>query len=347
MNTSLLDIAEKSDMAFFAVRFPGEGLDFVSGASTKALEGCGEGFVIKGFEPDSTMLTIPVYIPLDAINAASEMGICHTPEFENEISTSRDEHLRCVLKSIEEIKRSARLEKVVISRKIVVARKFTLSGIFYSLMRRYPDSYVFCFRTRETGLWTGASPELLLRKEGGKAISMALAGTRRSGSTGEWSHKNRREQEIVTDYIAAEFRKYCPDISIRGPFTRNAGPVEHLCTEITGCLNTDVSIKFFLEQLAPTPALGGYPKDDALRCIRNNEHHPRGMYGGFAGIHTPAGKSEIFVTLRCMQLTNTKAILYSGGGITSESIPEEEWEETERKSRTLLDVIGELTGNNY
>jgi isochorismate synthase len=76
--------------------------------------------------------------------------------------------------------------------------------------------------------------------------------------------------------------------------------------------------------------------------IRIVEKHDRGFYTGFLGPWNLSGESKLYVNLRCAQLHKNKMSLYVGGGLTAESNPEDEWEETVRKSQTLLSVLEKM-----
>ena len=94
----------------------------------------------------------------------------------------------------------------------------------------------------------------------------------------------------------------------------------------------------------PTPAVCGLPAKKAKNFILENENYNREFYSGFLGeINIPKStknkKSHLFVNLRCMSLENNIARIYVGGGITKDSIPEKEWEETVSKSFTMKSVL--------
>jgi isochorismate synthase len=94
-----------------------------------------------------------------------------------------------------------------------------------------------------------------------------------------------------------------------------------------------------LQLLHPTSAVCGMPKEPALQFILDNEKHSRAFYSGFLGPVNVASETHIFVNLRCMQIYTDKAVLYAGAGITADSDPQKEWEETELKCLTLLNVF--------
>jgi len=95
----------------------------------------------------------------------------------------------------------------------------------------------------------------------------------------------------------------------------------------------------FVAELHPTPAVCGLPKNLADDFIKENEKHDRKYYSGYLGPWKLNQEVNLFVNLRCMEITCDQFVLYAGGGITSKSIPEREWEETIQKAKTLLDVI--------
>src|SRR5438105_3059657 len=91
--------------------------------------------------------------------------------------------------------------------------------------------------------------------------------------------------------------------------------------------------------LHPTPAVGGVPKDAALRFIREHEGIDRGLYAGLVG-WVGEGRAELAVALRSALVRGRRARLFVGAGIVEGSSAETEWEETELKARALLDALG-------
>ena len=137
--------------------------------------------------------------------------------------------------------------------------------------------------------------------------------------------------------------------------TTQAGHLLHLCNDIHGELSEGVGLNKLLPLLHPTAAVCGYPKKSAQDFILTEEKYDRSYYTGFLGeldLKTSSLNSatsdeseketNLFVNLRCMQLKATtpqKAIIYVGGGITSESDPDKEWEETIVKSLVMKSVL--------
>jgi isochorismate synthase len=92
------------------------------------------------------------------------------------------------------------------------------------------------------------------------------------------------------------------------------------------------------KDLHPTPAVSGTPRKDALDWIRSEEKHERQFYAGIIG-SMDEHSMNLYVNLRCAQIIGSDIYLYVGGGFTADSIPEKEWEETENKSKTLLNLL--------
>jgi isochorismate synthase len=192
---------------------------------------------------------------------------------------------------------------------------------------------------------------------------MAVAGTQilKSSEKVEWDSKNLDEHAFVTDYLVEVLSDYLEPIKTSGPHTLKAGELLHLQTHVTGRLkSTNQSLKQLLRAIHPTPAVCGTPRTKALEFIKSNESYNREFYAGFFGelnipkkstfrnskrnienraYQTVRKATQLAVNLRCMQLKDTLAILYSGGGITKNSDPQIECMETENKIQTIKKVL--------
>lgn len=156
-----------------------------------------------------------------------------------------------------------------------------------------------------------------------------------------WREKETLEQRYVTDFILNEIQKVeNVEVALNGPYSFVAGPVKHLRTDVQFSSETMNGLKL-AQVLHPTPAVSGLPRREALELIASLEQHDRGFYTGCIG-WTSDNKSRLYVNLRCCQIQEHKAYLYLGGGFTIDSKPNEEWEETENKSKTLLNILQNL-----
>jgi putative isochorismate synthase len=227
----------------------------------------------------------------------------------------------------------------VLSRPITVACNVNVAEIFLQMTTLYPSAFVSLIFIPGKELWLGASPETLLSNRNGMVETMSLAGTKCSDDRYSWGDKEQDEQQIVTDSIKVVLSRLSggqPDIS--GTFTRNAGKVSHLCT-LFRCHISSEDMDTLLQELHPTPAVGGFPKKDAIQLIHETETYDRRYYAGYLGPVLDKNNFDLFVNLRCMEIFSNCVHVYVGGGITKFSQPQLEWTETEIKSRTMLDLI--------
>lgn len=221
---------------------------------------------------------------------------------------------------------------------------FSLAEAFNVACQRYVYSYVYLFYSPSTGYWLGATPEILLSGEGNAYKTVALAGTQfltEGRFIGDWSEKNIREQRYVADYICDCLRKRGINPTSGCPFTVTAGALAHLKTEFRFSWEADGLVGDLLEDLHPTPAVCGLPKNEAYRFICRNEGYDRGYYSGFLGCLNLSGKTDLYVNLRCMQVDADRRniSLFAGGGLLASSVCGEEWMETEKKLQTMKYVI--------
>lgn len=214
-------------------------------------------------------------------------------------------------------------------------------------LAEFPATWRFIYYTPATGLWFGASPELLFENDSreGRSHTMALAGTRPLGTPGPWDDKNIEEHELVVRFIVDALRQCALRPSVGKRSTVAFGSVEHLMTPVEAAEAFDPLMA--IAMLSPTPALAGYPRPTALAEIRSLESHRRGCYGGCVVYDTADGRTVAFVNLRSVHFhgngNSGEFNIFVGGGITSKSCPDDEWRETELKSETLLRILNNTT----
>ena len=171
---------------------------------------------------------------------------------------------------------------------------------------------------------------------------MALAGTMEyeGNPNPHWSDKNIREQQFVADYIMDAISPYAESIAANGPHTVRAAGLVHLRTDFSFCIERRYRIGDILKAIHPTPAVCGLPAGPAHDFIIANEHSCRAYYSGFCGPAGIDGATNLFVTLRCMRIRPGACDLFAGGGLLPDSTEAAEWEETEAKMRTMLNLLG-------
>ena len=265
-------------------------------------------------------------------------------------STQQDHYIKLVEKSIAGICEGA-FEKVVPSRRQSVQLPVAFDPLttFHNLCETYPHAFVSLVSTPETGTWIGASPELLVSIDSAmKFKTIALAGTKpfEEGTHPKniaWTQKDIEEQALVCRYIINCFKKIrLREYIEHGPRTVVAGNVIHLKTDYEVDMvatNFPQLGSVMLKLLHPTSAVCGMPLDIVKGFLKEQEGYDREYYSGYLGPVNFRNESNLFVNLRCMQVQKTKAWCYAGAGITVDSEPEMEWQETEMKMNTLLRVL--------
>lgn len=237
--------------------------------------------------------------------------------------------------------KNKKLQKLVLSRVIEkkLQKGFDPGNAYVSLNDRYTDSFNYVFHLPEIGSWIGASPETFLKLTESHAETISLAGTKPIDNL-DWTSKEIEEQAIVTDFIKDQLHDLSiANCTVEGPKTVTSGTLGHLSSKFKIPLSSlKNKIGELISKLHPTPAVCGMPQQAAYEYILQIEAHDRKFYTGFLGPWQLNGQSELFVNLRCAEFDHTALHLFVGGGLTSSSVAESEWEETEYKSKTLLAI---------
>ena len=268
---------------------------------------------------------------------------------DTEISGEKDHFIKMVEKGITAIN-EGEFDKVVSARTYdePLSENFNIIDQFNRLEKAYPDAFVSLVSILGKGTWMGATPELLIESSSVHFRTVSVAGTQpfpldKDLSEAAWNQKEIEEQAMVSRYIVEQFKTIrLREFIESGPRSVRAGNMIHLKTEYTVDLN---EVHFpelgtvMLHLLHPTSAVCGMPKFSALRFIAANEHLNREFYSGFLGPVNMDGVSRLYVNLRFMKILRTRAVLYAGSGITHDSVPEKEWDETALKCQTLLGVM--------
>lgn len=298
------------------------------------------GFVFAPFDPDRPAVLILPDVLMDEGYTPQRAGF-NPGSISTEDKKSRKEYVQLVEKGIGEIT-SGKMTKVVLSRKFEVPCEKEPLELFHELLGHYPDAFCYIWYHPEIGLWLGATPEMLLQIKNNKLKTISMAGTRKVKSHGlpTWGQKELTEQALVTGYIKDALKGKVRDLETSAITSVKAGKVWHLRTEISGSI-TGSQLEDVLRALHPTPAVCGLPLAISRSFISANENYDRGYYTGFLGelnLHKD-NSTSLFVNLRCIQILNRRAMIYVGAGVTKDSVPENEWQETVDKSMTMTAVL--------
>jgi isochorismate synthase len=300
------------------------------------------GFVLAPF--DSRLPTL--FIPETASNTFQThfdpMEVDKHRVMVSETEQEKNAHVHLLQKTIDTIKKGD-AKKIVISRnKDFSLKNFTLEKLIEQLFSAYPNAYRYVWFHPETGIWCGATPEVLVDVQKSKFETMALAGTQ-PYTEGEvsWRKKEKEEQYFVTEAILDNLKDYIDDLQVSEVQTIRAGALFHLKTDIYGVLKDESGVlSKIVDTMHPTPAVCGTPKLFSRDFIIENEHYSREFYTGYVGTVADDGTTaKLKVNLRCMKIKDDVAKIMVGGGITIDSDVEEEWGETQNKMQTMLQVL--------
>jgi menaquinone-specific isochorismate synthase len=262
-------------------------------------------------------------------------------------SLSPPEWEQAVGEAVHRITHSPTLRKVVLARDLYASADQPVDArvLLRRLAARYPGCYTFAC----DGM-IGATPELLIRKDGWRVSSLVLAGTRPRGSTPADDSALAREligsakENEEHEYAAASLRETLTPLCeamyiVPRPELIRLPNVQHLGTRVRGTLAAAKSALTLVAAVHPTAAVGGTPTAEAVEVIRELESMDRERYAGPVGWIDADGNGEWGIALRSAQLSGNRARLFAGGGIVAGSDPAAELAETEAKLRPMRNAL--------
>jgi menaquinone-specific isochorismate synthase len=241
--------------------------------------------------------------------------------------------------------------------KVVLARETSFKAdapvdplaLLCRLDEHAPDASLFCFQPTATRAFLGASPERLYCRAGQRFQTEALAGTRPRGMDAVAdkileeellnSAKEQHEHAIVVESLLRTLDQVAGTMQYPGTAViRKLPHCQHLYTPVTARLNDTVSDYELLCALHPTPAVGGWPKEEAVRYILDNEEFERGIFAAPVG-WLARDSADFSVGIRSAAVLEDRLCLYAGAGIVPASAAAEEWKELDAKMRPFLMIL--------
>ncbi|WP_086314800.1 menaquinone-specific isochorismate synthase [Enterococcus sp. 7F3_DIV0205] len=263
------------------------------------------------------------------------------------------EWMSVVDQTVAKLREAGPLEKVVLARRMEVKsdRPFQADVILKNLQQQQTNTYFFVLESDEH-IFIGATPERLLQASATTFSTASIAGSVSRGTTevqdkalGNYllnDMKNRQEHKIVVDRIIKELEWMTgTTIHPQQPQLLKNRDIQHLHLAIEGQRQVEYRFLKGIQQLHPTPALGGEPKELALKWLKEHECLDRGLYGapiGWVAIKEDIG--EFAVGIRSAVLSENIGYLYAGCGIVKDSQVEQERVETKIKFQPMLRGIG-------
>ncbi|HIB1590380.1 TPA: isochorismate synthase EntC [Salmonella enterica subsp. enterica serovar Muenchen] len=245
------------------------------------------------------------------------------------------------------------VDKVVLSRLIDITTDVDINGgmLLERLIAQNPISYNFHVPLEDGSVLLGASPELLLRKDGNSFSSLPLAGSAPRQSDNELdrevgnqlltSEKDLHEHYLVIKAMKIALGDRCTKLQLTTSPQLIATPtLWHLGTLFKGETRSHENSLTLACLLHPTPALSGFPHKVAKKLITELEPFNRELFGGLVGWCDAEGNGEWVVAIRCARLNKNQVRLFAGAGIVHASSPAREWRETSIKFSTMLNAFG-------
>jgi anthranilate synthase component 1 len=261
------------------------------------------------------------------------------------------EDFKAAVERCKEYIRAGDVFQVVISQRFSGALQADPFDIYRALRTINPSPYMFFLRFGETRV-VGASPEVLVRKEGQRVEVRPIAGTRPRGAGAE--EDRRLEQDLLADPKERAEHIMLVDLG-RNDVGRVAvgGSVEvselmvieryshvmHIVSNVRGRLRPGLDAFDVFRAAFPAGTLSGSPKIRAMEIIDELEPSRREVYGGAVGYFSYNGNMDLAIAIRTLVVEGNRVHLQAGAGIVADSDPEMEYQETLNKARGVKRAI--------
>ncbi|MFC1948324.1 anthranilate synthase component I [Chloroflexota bacterium] len=268
-------------------------------------------------------------------------------------SNFEKEEFKAVVEKIKRYVTEGEVIQVVPSQRLSQKTTAVPFDIYRALRTINPSPYMFFFDFKDFHI-IGASPEILVRSEGGIATTRPLAGTRPRGKTPEEDialekelrsdEKERAEHIMLVDLGRNDIGRVSEPGTVEVSELMEVerySHVMHLVTNVQGKLKTDMRAFDALRACFPAGTVSGAPKIRAMEIIAEVEPEKRGPYAGAAGYFSFNGDMDMAISIRTMVVKDGIAYTQAGGGIVYDSEPDREYEETMNKAGALLNAISQ------
>lgn len=285
---------------------------------------------------------------LNFLEKDSDRGLPSVEKIQD--NPSRSEWEDIMQKSLQYIK-EGELQKIVLARRSVFEFEKPPDPIFIlkKLKCKTQNTFIYYLQKEKYLAFFGATPEQLYFRQQQKILSEAIAGTRPRGKNIEEDQiflqdllsndKELREHNWVNDEVRRGLKKLCSHIEeSRIKDVLKLSFVQHIYTKFKGHLLGGISDKEILDELHPTPAVAGFPREESLAYIDKLENFDRGWYAGPIG-WISADTSRFAVAIRSALLKRKQLSVFAGAGIVLGSNSEKEWQEIENKILNYTKIL--------
>ncbi len=249
--------------------------------------------------------------------------------------------------------------QVVLSKRYEIEFRGDLIEFYCSLRQINPSPYMYFLKMRDRQI-VGSSPEMLVRVDNRVVETFPIAGTRPCGESARENKllaeelladpKERAEHVMLVDLARNDLGKVSRFGSVKVTEfmkVRKFSHVQHIVSRVEGRLRDDASCYDALRAVFPAGTVSGAPKIRAMEIIEELESEKRGPYAGAVGYFSYNGNADFAITIRTLFASRNKAYIQTGAGIVADSIPENEWVETEHKAEALMRAMRNSGGENH
>jgi anthranilate synthase component 1 len=256
--------------------------------------------------------------------------------------------------AVEEIKEhivAGDIFQAVLSRRMECAVASDPFPIYAALRAINPSPYMYYLDFGDEQV-IGASPEMLIRVEKRRVTTVPIAGTRPRGQDKSedkrlaqdllLDKKERAEHTMLVDLARNDIGRVCKFGSVE--VTEFMGiekfsHVQHMVSTVQGTLMDHLDCYDALKSCFPAGTVSGAPKIRAMQIISGIEPDARGLYAGAVGYIGFDRNLEFAIAIRTVSVKNRRASIQAGAGIVADSVPENEWTETEHKAAAMMRAI--------
>jgi anthranilate synthase component 1 len=224
-------------------------------------------------------------------------------------------------------------------------------AIYAALREINPSPYMYYLDFGEEKV-IGASPEMLVRVEKRRVTTVPIAGTRPRGRTNAeddqlaedllLDKKERAEHTMLVDLARNDIGRVCRFGSVNvGEFMgiEKFSHVQHIVSTVSGTLRDNLDCYDAFKSCFPAGTVSGAPKIRAMQIIDEQEPGARGLYAGAVGYIGFDRNLDFAIAIRTILVQKNRAYVQVGAGIVADSVPENEWKETENKAAAMIRAI--------
>ncbi len=271
------------------------------------------------------------------------------------IPNMNKEKFSCIVNKAKQYIHDGDVFQVVLSRKF----EFETSGdnltLYKTLRKLNPSPYMYHLK-QDSKTIIGASPEMLIRITDDKVETFPIAGTREITENEEKNQalseelindeKELAEHTMLVDLGRNDIGRVCKYGTVHPESLmqiKRFSHVQHIVSHIVGTLDSKNDMFNAFQAVFPAGTVSGAPKVRAMQIIDELETEKRGPYAGAVGYFSYNGCCDFAIAIRSIFIENNKGFVQSGAGIVSDSVAENEFNETEHKASAMLQALKEAS----